>query len=91
MSAAAKKLAEAPSVPVRIKRGPNNQCLGVYDPDLEDALAIDEFRHRPGQSWATAQTRFDELLHVTRKIPNDKFRYHWRRKCFCWPEELRLS
>lgn len=91
MSSVAKKLAEAPSVPVRIKRGPNNQCRGVYEPDLEDAQAIDEFRHRPGQSWATAQTRFDELLKPSRHIPNDKFRYHWKRACFCWPDDQRVS
>lgn len=91
MSAAAKKLAEAAPTGVRIKRGPENQCAPVYSPDLEDAQAIQEFRIRPGESWATAQAMYDELAGIKTRIPNDKFRYHWRRRCFCWPDDLRLA
>lgn len=91
MSAAAKKLAAAPPSSERVRRGPANQCEGVYEPDAEDAEAIDEFRKRPNESWATAQTRFDQVKGVTKRIKNDKFRYHWRRKCFCWPDDLRQS
>lgn len=91
MSKHAAALRAAPPTGERIKRGPNNLCGSVYKPDLEDAEAIDEFRNRPKESWATAQTRFDEILGVKVRIPNDKFRYHWRRRCFCWPDDLRQS
>jgi hypothetical protein len=74
-----------------VRRGPTNVCGGVYDADIEDANAIEEFRRRGGESWATAQAMFDKLADVQRKIPNDKFRYHWRRRCWCWPDELRQS
>ena len=91
MSNLAKKLATAPPSGQRVRRGPGNQCAGIYSPDLEDAQAIAEFRSRPGESWRTAQNMFDELAAVTVTIANDKFRYHWARKCWCWPDDLRLS
>ena len=91
MSKIASKLAAAPPSAERIRRGPTNLCHSVYEPDLDDANAIDEFRNRPTESWATAQRMFDELAGVTRTIPNDKFRYHWKRRCFCWPDDLRRS
>lgn len=91
MSAAAKKLATAPPSGQRVRRGPTNVCAPIYEADLEDAAAIEEFRNRPGESWATAQTMYDQLAGVTVRITNDKFRYHWRRRCFCWPDDLRLS
>jgi hypothetical protein len=90
MSKLADKLAASPPSEERVRRGPSNRCSQIYDADLEDANAIDEFRKRPTESWSTAQTRFDKLLGVTQKIPNDKFRYHWRRRCWCWPDDLRL-
>jgi tRNA G26 N,N-dimethylase Trm1 len=90
MSVAAKKLSSAQPSGSRIRRGPTNLCGPIYEPDLEDAEAIQEFRRRPGESWATAQAMFDKLAGVKVRIPNDKFRYHWRRKCFCWPDDLRL-
>jgi len=91
MSAIAKKLTEARPDPVRHKPGPANKCHRIYKPDPEDAQAIHEFRTRDGQSWATAQRMYDELAGVTVQIPNDKFRYHWKRRCFCWPDDLRIS
>ena len=92
MSKVAGKLSAAPPTQKwAIKRGPTSVCHGVYEPDLEDADAIQEFRLRHGESWATAQVMFDDLAGVQRKIPNDKFRYHWRRRCYCWPDDLRLS
>lgn len=91
MSKLAGKLATAQSSGTRVRFGPPNMCEGIYEPDLEDALAIEEFRKRPRESWATAQAMFDNLAGTTRKIPNDKFRYHWRRRCFCWPDDLRIS
>jgi len=91
MSQAARQLKEAPASAVRVKRGPANVCGPIYAPDLEDAEAINDFRLRPGESWATAQAQYDALLGVTKRITNDKFRYHWRRRCFCWPDELRQA
>lgn len=89
MSKIASKLASAPPSVERVRRGPTNVCGGLYDPDLDDANAIEEFRRRPSESWATAQVKFDDLAAVPRKIPNDKFRYHWKRRCWCWPDDLR--
>ena len=89
MSKVADQMAAAPPSGDRVRRGPANVCGGIYDSDPEDAQAIEDFRRRQGESWATAQAMFDQLAGVTRKIPNDKFRYHWRRKCWCWPDDLR--
>lgn len=89
MSKLAQKLAAAPPSGQRVRRGPANQCSGIYKPDLEDAEAIDEFRHRPDESWKSAQARYDQLAGITDNLRNDKFRYHWNRRCFCWPDELR--
>ncbi len=91
MSKIAQELVSSDSSGNRVRRGPANVCSDIYEPDLEDAQAIQEFRHRPQESWSTAQAMFDQLAGVTRKIPNDKFRYHWRRRCWCWPDDLRLS
>lgn len=91
MSAAAKKLDALPPSEDRVRKGPPNVCAPVYAPDLEDAAAIEAFRLRPGESWATTQKKFDELLGVSRHIPNDKFRYHWKRRCWCWPDDLRRA
>lgn len=90
MSKIASKLTTAPPSGQRVRRGPTNVCGGIYEPDLEDAQAIQEFRSRPNESWSTAQAMFDQLAGVAQKIPNDKFRYHWRRRCWCWPDDLRL-
>ena len=91
MSGIASKLTATPQRSERIRRGPSNVCGPIYAPDLDDAAAIEEFRTRPGESWATAQAQYDQLAGVTKAITNDKFRYHWRRRCFCWPDELRRS
>lgn len=89
MSKLARQIAEVAPAQVRTRPGPPNQCLGVYDPDLEDATAIDKFRRREGQSWATAQVMFDSLAGITRNIRNDRFRYHWNLRCSCWPDDMR--
>lgn len=91
MSKLADQLAATPERAERIRRGPTGVCDGVYAPDLEDADAIEEFRKRPGESWATAQRQYDTLAGTEKTIPNDKFRYHFRRRCFCWPDDLRRS
>jgi hypothetical protein len=92
MSAVAKKLAAAPPAPAPPKRhGPANLCGSIYEPDIEDAKAIEEFRKRANESWKTAQRMWDTLVGVeaSQRIPNDKFRYHWNLGCGCWPDDLR--
>lgn len=95
MSQHAQKLAEAAPSPKRvIQHGPVAKCRPLYgDGDMEDFTAIDEFRNRPNESWRTAQDKWDSILGIPneKRLTNDKFRYHWKRRCFCWPDELRLS
>lgn len=88
MSKLAQKLASAPQSSTRIKVGPPNMCGRIYTADIEDAAAIDEFRHRVGESWRTAQVTLDTMLGLdpAQRIPNDKFRYHWNKGCGCWSD-----
>lgn len=77
------------------RRGPVNQCYRLYGAgDLEDWEAIEVLRQgsleaRPLQ-WREVQREVDKGLGITRPLQIDKFRYHWKRKCYCWPEDLRL-
>ena len=93
MSRLARSLAETDvKLAERVRKGPLGECGKVYPPgDLEDWAEVERIRHLPRSSWREAQRVVDENLGVTAPIDNDKFRYHWRRKCFCWPPELRLS
>ena len=71
------------------RRGPLSECEGVYGPgNLEDWEAVEALRLRT--SWVIAQKYVDETLGITSSIRNDRFRYHWRRKCSCWPRDVRL-
>lgn len=82
------KLAKTPVNYERSRRGPEPECTGVYPPGtLKDWEAVEARRLRT--SWTEAQIAVDKTLGVTDPILNDKFRYHWRRKCSCWPRELR--
>lgn len=93
MSSLARKLAATPpSTPVqRVRPGPQPVCRVYGTGDLEDWEAIQEFRNRPTESWRTTQRHWDGLLGITQPILNDKFRYHWKRRCSCWPDDLRLQ
>ncbi len=95
MSKFAEKLAAAaPSTKRITQHGPTAKCRPLYgDGDLEDWEAITEFRHRNNESWRTAQDKWDSILgiDVDKQLTNDKFRYHWSRRCYCWPDSLRLS
>ena len=75
----------------RVRKGPSGVCHGVYPPatDLDDWAEVERLRKAPS-NWREAQVVVDGMLGITEPIPNDKFRYHWRRKCFCWPDDLRL-
>lgn len=90
MSKLAEKLATVAEAAKPVKRGPDNKCFPIYGAgDLEDWEAIARLRSQ-GHTWRDTQRIVDSELGITTPLVNDKFRYHWGRKCFCWPEELRL-
>lgn len=89
MSKLAKKIATSPTSLERVRRGPANLCFALYGAgDLEDWEAIEGLRAQ-GFDWRQVQAHIDELADVKKPILLEKFRYHWRRRCFCWPEDLR--
>ena len=69
--------------------GPVPACQRVYaeHSDEETWAAVHDLVSRT--SWKFAHERIDSLLEVTERIGMEKFRYHWRRRCSCWPPELR--
>lgn len=72
----------------RVRRGPTGACDVYGDGDLEDWAAVE--RLRTETSWALAQREVDATLKV-KSIDEDKFRYHWRRKCWHWsPDQRRV-
>lgn len=90
MSKLAKKIADAPPAPAVTRKGPPNKCLALYGPgDLEDWEAVETLRTSSGLEWRAVQAHIDELAGIERAIPLEAFRRHWRRFCFCWPEDLR--
>jgi hypothetical protein len=90
MSRLAQSLATVtPEVSERVRKGPTGVCHGKYPADLEDWREVE--RLRLATSWREAQRLVDAQLDVADPIPNDKFRYHWRRKCWCWSDELRQA
>jgi len=91
MSAVAKRLSKTrPDLASVTRRGPSGACQGKYPGcDLEDWAEVERLRASPS-NWREAQRLVDEAFGVTDPIPNDKFRYHWRRKCWCWPVGQRL-
>ena len=92
MSALAQALSGVTPEAQRVRRGPIGECAKVYpEGDLEDWLEVERLRSLPNSSWREAQRIVDEQLGVERPIDNDKFRYHWRRRCFCWPDDLRQA
>ena len=89
MSKLAKKIDSTPIAPAPVRRGPANQCFALYGAgDLEDWEAVEGLR-KQGHDWRQVQTHIDDLASVEKSLPLEKFRYHWRRRCFCWPEDLR--
>ena len=96
MSKLASKIASSPAPPaVPVKRGPDNCCFPLYGTgDLEDFEAVEALRiairgERPALSWREVQEHIDRIAGVTQPLPLEKFRYHWRRFCSCWPVDLR--
>lgn len=84
----ADKLAAVPAEGERPRRGPEGECARVYGPGTLDDWEAVEAR-RLSTSWPEAQKALDKVLGIAEPIHGDKFRYHWRRKCYCWPRDLR--
>ena len=78
-----------PTVTERVRKGPQGACHGQYPIDMDDWAEVERIRLET--SWREAQRVVDAQLGLSEPLNNDKFRYHWRRRCQCWPVELRLS
>lgn len=92
MSKLASKIAATPLPSAdRARRGPANACFPLYGHgDLEDWEALEALRVGPPQlEWRDVQAHIDRLADVQQPINLEKFKYHWRRRCFCWPVDLR--
>lgn len=89
MSKLASKIATSPPTAATVRRGPANRCYPLYGSgDMEDFEAVEALRQN--LTWRQVQEHIDDILGVTKPLPLEKFRYHFRRRCFCWPEDLRL-
>ena len=94
MSKLAKKIGSTGVViTIPARPGPVSKCFPLYgEGDLDDWAAMESYRQGPpGKTWAEVHAFIDDLAGVTKPLPLHKFKYHWRRRCYCWPEELRLS
>lgn len=89
MSKLAQQIAELPPPSSLPRRGPANACFPLYgDGDLEDWEQIEALRAN-GYEWRQVQSQVDGLLKIERPLDLERFKYHWRRRCFCWPVDLR--
>lgn len=86
MSKLATALPTADTITTRARRGPSGACDVYGDGDLEDWASVE--RLRIGTTWADAQAEVDRVLDI-KAIDADKFRYHWRRRCWHWTQEQR--
>lgn len=73
-----------------VRKGPLGACHIYGEGNLEDWEAV-EAKRRQGWQWADVQAAVDDITGVKAPIPLAKFKYHWRRRCYCWPRELRRS
>lgn len=73
---------------VRVRRGPTGACDVYGSGDLDDWREVERIRR--ATSWAIAQATVDETLGIE-SIDEDKFRYHWRGKCWHWTTEQRAE
>jgi hypothetical protein len=88
VSQLAQKIASLAPPASTVRRGPPNTCFPLYGVgDLDDWEAVETLR--VGRTWREVQAHVDELAGVANPLTLEKFRYHWRRRCFCWPEDLR--
>lgn len=90
MSNLAAKLPTATDVlGARVRRGPSGACDIYGDGDLDDWRAVEKLRRET--SWSDAHRAVDNTLGITDPIDTDKFRYHWRRRCWHWTEAERRA
>lgn len=89
MSRLAADLPTADQLVTRTRRGPNGACDIYGDGEIDDWRAVERLRQQV--TWAGAQRAVDETLKITNPIDFDKFRYHWRRRCWHWTEEQRRA
>ena len=87
MSQLANKISDIP-LPEPTRAGPRNACFPLYGTgDMDDWDKVEGLRAR--LQWRQLQTHIDQLLDIEEPINLEKFRYHWRRRCNCWPVDLR--
>jgi hypothetical protein len=90
MSKLATKLPSADEIAAtRVRKGPTGACDIYGDGDLDDWRAVEKLRLET--SWSDAQRAVDETLGLHRSIDSDKFRYHWRRRCWHWTTDQRSA
>jgi hypothetical protein len=90
MSKLASKITATPIDATRQRPGPPNRCFPLYgDGDLEDWQAVEALRYDGRLDWRSVQAHVDKLAGVEQPLPLEAFRRHWRRRCYCWPQDLR--
>lgn len=87
MSRLAGKLPTASDISTRVRRGPSGACDVYGEGDLDDWREVERLRLET--SWVDAHRAVDDTLGITAHIDTDKFRYHWRRRCWHWTEAQR--
>lgn len=78
----ASKLAAAPPLKVT-RKGPPPACE-VYGPGDQAVVDVIDDRRRSGETWQAIQRILDGILGIEKPIHNDKFRYHFTKKCGHW-------
>lgn len=77
-------------VTAKARKGPLGAC-DVYGPgDLEDWAAVTRLRRAPN-TWADAQVAVDTAAGIATPINDDRFRYHWSKKCDHWTVEQKRA
>lgn len=87
MSKLAAQLPTADAVMTRVRRGPSGACDIYGDGDLDDWRAVEKLRL--ATCWTDTHQAVDATLGIDTPIDTDKFRYHWRRRCWHWTQEQR--
>lgn len=78
----ASKLAAAPTIRLT-RKGPPPACE-VYGPGDTAVVDVIDERRLNGETWVAIQHLLDGILGISKPIHNDKFRYHFTKKCGHW-------
>lgn len=65
------------------RKGPPPACDIYGVGDLEDFTTLRN-RRLDGEVWVAQQRLVDAKRGVTKRVDNNKFRYHWSGKCGHW-------